>query len=80
MSERRVILKPGKDKPIRNRHHWIFSGAIASLPEFTNGESLQVYSSTNEKLGWGYFNKKTTINGRMFPLAKNLLKRLFTSI
>jgi 23S rRNA (cytosine1962-C5)-methyltransferase len=65
MSSRRVILKPGKDKPIRNRHHWIFSGAVASLPELTNGECLEVYNATNEKLGWGYFNKKTTIVGRM---------------
>lgn len=65
MQPSHVILKPGKDKPIRHRHHWIFSGAIAKLPNFTDGECLQVYASTGESLGWGYFNHKTTIMGRM---------------
>lgn len=72
MSERHVKLKPGKDKPIRNRHHWIFSGAIAQLPEFTNGECLQVCASTGEKLGWGYFNQKTMISGRMLSFGEQL--------
>lgn len=62
---KRVILKPGKDKPIRNRHHWIFSGAIEPLPEFTNGDFLNVFSSQNEFLGSAYFNRKSTIVGRM---------------
>lgn len=70
MSDRHVILKPGKDKPIRNRHHWIFSGAIAKLPEFTNGECLVVCSSSGEKLGWGYFNRQTTISGRMLSFGE----------
>jgi len=62
---KKVILKPGKDKAIRNHHHWIFSGAIASLPNFSDGEILQVYSSKDDLLGSGYFNKKSSIIGRM---------------
>lgn len=72
MSDRHVILKPGKEKPVRNRHHWIFSGAIAKFPEFANGECLQVCSSTGEKLGWGYFNTKTMISGRMLSFDETL--------
>lgn len=72
--ERRVVLKPGKDKPIKNRHHWIFSGAIASLPEFTSGDSLPVYNATNEFLGWGYFNKKNMITGRMISFDQREAK------
>lgn len=72
MSDRSVTLKPGKEKPVRNRHHWIFSGAIAKLPEFTNGDCLQVCSSTGEKLGWGYFNTKTMISGRMLSFDETL--------
>lgn len=60
-----VILKPGKDKPIRNRHHWIFSGAIKHLPSCNGGECLPVYSAEQELLGWGYFNPKAKIVGRM---------------
>lgn len=60
-----VILKPGKDKPVRHRHHWIFSGAIQSLPSFTDGDILPVASSQGDFLGYGYFNRKSSIIGRM---------------
>lgn len=60
-----VVLKPGKDKAIRNRHHWIFSGAVSQLPEFQDGDCLEVQSADGNFLGWGYFNKKAKIIGRM---------------
>lgn len=60
-----VILKPGKEKAIRNWHHWIFSGAIASSPKVMNGEIYPVYSSTKELLGSAYFNSHSSITGRM---------------
>lgn len=62
---KQVVLKPGKEKPLRNRHHWIFSGAVQQLPDFKDGECLPVYSSQNDLLGWGYFNRKAQIVGRM---------------
>lgn len=65
MEKHRVILKAGKDKAIRNRHHWIFSGAVASLPDFDNGSLLPVFASDGAMLGWGYFNRKAKIVGRM---------------
>ena len=60
-----VLLKPGKDKAVRNRHHWIFSGAVHRLPEFENGALLPVTSAEGELLGHGYFNRKSSIIGRM---------------
>jgi 23S rRNA (cytosine1962-C5)-methyltransferase len=60
-----VILKPGRDKAIRNRHHWIFSGAIKSLPEFENGGILPVRSAGGDLLGHAYFNRDASIAGRM---------------
>jgi len=60
-----VTLKPGKDKAVRNNHHWIFSGAVASLPDFEDGEILAVQSRTGEFLGYGYFNRRCSILGRM---------------
>ncbi len=60
-----VVLKPGKDKPVRARHHWIFSGAVARLPEFEDGDILAVASSQGEPLGYGYFNRRCSILGRM---------------
>ena len=60
-----VVLKPGRDKAVRNRHHWIFSGAIRDLPEFENGAVLPVRGSGGDLLGHGYFNRKSSITGRM---------------
>lgn len=60
-----VVLKPSRDKAIRNHHHWIFSGAIKSLPSFVDGDLLPVYDSEGNLLGTGYFNRKSGIIGRM---------------
>lgn len=62
---KKVILKKGRDKAIRHRHHWIFSGAVEKLPDFTDGDILSVYSFSGEYLGNGYFNRKANIIGRM---------------
>jgi len=70
MPIQRVLLKPGKEKPIHNRHHWIFSGAIACLPEFDDGDCLPVYSANEEHLGWAYFNRKAAICGRMVSFSE----------
>lgn len=72
MKSNKVILKPGKDKAIRNRHHWIFSGAVASMPEFKDGNCLPVHSDDGSLLGWGYFNRKAKIVGRMLSFDETL--------
>ena len=66
---KKVILKKGKDFPVKNKHLWIFSGAIERAEPYENGEILKVYSSNNEFLGHGYFNSKTTIAGRMLNFS-----------
>ena len=60
-----VVLRPGGDKAVLNRHPWIFSGAIRDLPEFENGAVLPVHSAGGDLLGHGYFNRKSSITGRM---------------
>jgi 23S rRNA (cytosine1962-C5)-methyltransferase len=65
-----VILKPGKDKAIRNRHHWIFSGAVRSLPDFEDGAVLPVRGADGDLLGHAYFNRRSSIIGRMISFGK----------
>jgi 23S rRNA (cytosine1962-C5)-methyltransferase len=61
-----LILKPGKEKPLRNRHHWIFSGAVQSIPsDAEDGSILPIESSSGELLGHAYINRKCSILGRM---------------
>lgn len=65
-----VILKPGKDKAIRNRHHWIFSGAVRTLPDFEDGAVLPVRGAGGDLLGHAYFNRRSSIIGRMISFGQ----------
>jgi len=65
-----VVLKPGRDKAIRHRHHWIFSGAIRDLPDFEDGAVVPVRAADGELLGHGYFNRKSSITGRMISFGE----------
>jgi 23S rRNA (cytosine1962-C5)-methyltransferase len=85
MKERAVILKKNRDKPIRHRHHWIFSGAVQSLPEFEDGDILPVLSNEGEFLGSAYFNRKSAIIGRMLcfdrtPVRQSIEQSLLGAI
>jgi 23S rRNA (cytosine1962-C5)-methyltransferase len=71
MKNRGVTLKPGRDKAIHHKHHWIFSGAIAELPEGEEGEILPVFSHEGNMLGHGYFNRRSAIIGRMVNFDGN---------
>ncbi|MGH2637829.1 MAG: class I SAM-dependent rRNA methyltransferase [Rhabdochlamydiaceae bacterium] len=69
-----VVLKPGKEKSVINRHPWIFSGAIAHRPPHAPGEIFPVYSSFNKLLGHAYFHPENSIAGRMLNFdSKNPL-------
>lgn len=60
-----IILQRGKERPIKDKHHWIFSGAIAKAPNYSNGDILPVYSASGELLGHAMMNKDTSIAARM---------------
>jgi 23S rRNA (cytosine1962-C5)-methyltransferase len=67
-----VILKREKDKAVKNRHHWIFSGAVQSYPHFEDGQILPIYSAEEKFLGYGYFNRKSQIVGRILSFDQTL--------
>ncbi len=61
-----VVLKPGKDVPIRAGHPWVFSEAIAEGPEgLEPGELVEVQSRDGDRLGIGTFNPLTSIRVRL---------------
>ena len=61
-----VTLQPGKDKPVRRRHPWIFSGAIRSAsPDASPGEVVDVLDSEGEWLARGYYNPRSQIVVRL---------------
>ncbi|MFQ5593922.1 MAG: class I SAM-dependent rRNA methyltransferase [Anaerolineae bacterium] len=61
-----VILKPGRDKPIRNRHPWVFSGAIRKVEgQFEAGDVVTVRAHDGDFLGCAYINPASQIALRM---------------
>lgn len=84
-NERRVVLKPGRDKALLNRHPWIFSGAVASFPTFENGEILPVYSDKGGFLAQAYFHNENSISGRVLsftdaPIENTIDERIAQAI
>ncbi|HWO56331.1 MAG TPA: class I SAM-dependent rRNA methyltransferase [bacterium] len=61
-----LTLKPGRDKPVRHRHPWIFSGAIAGLRgQAEPGDMVQVRAANGEPLAVGYYNPHSQIVVRL---------------
>ncbi|HSX26730.1 MAG TPA: class I SAM-dependent rRNA methyltransferase [Chlamydiales bacterium] len=69
-----MSLKPGKEKPILQRHHWIYSGAVAKLPSLAEGEIAEVLSSKGEKLGLAMLNRGRSIVGHMLAFGNETLE------
>lgn len=65
-----VFLKPGREKSVLQRHPWIFSGAVHSMPRFEDGEILAVHSHDRKHLGFAYFNRQSNIIGRMVSFGE----------
>ncbi|HVN64971.1 MAG TPA: class I SAM-dependent rRNA methyltransferase [Candidatus Binataceae bacterium] len=78
----RVILKGGRDGPVRGGNPWVFSKAIEKTEpgSIDAGGTVEVYSSGGTLIGLGYFNPATTIAIRMLafgpaPALKDLVAR-----
>ncbi|HEX2582913.1 MAG TPA: class I SAM-dependent rRNA methyltransferase [Chlamydiales bacterium] len=61
-------LKKGKERPILQHHHWIYSGAIAEQ----KGEGLfaEVFSHEGTKLGLAMLNPGRSISGHMIAFGQ----------
>lgn len=62
-----VILKKDKEKLIRSKHPWIFSGAIERVEgNPSNGETVQVLTSKKTIVGYGSFSPSSQIRVRVW--------------
>ncbi|MBM4464530.1 MAG: 23S rRNA (cytosine(1962)-C(5))-methyltransferase RlmI, partial [Chloroflexi bacterium] len=58
----RVVLKRGREKPVLNRHPWIFSGAVQRVEgEVADGEVVEVADYQGRFLARGYLNRRSQI-------------------
>lgn len=77
----RLVLKPGREKAVRNRHHWVFSGAVRSVPDCENGSVVAVFASDGALLGHAILNRRCSIIARMISFGSGepipILRRSF---
>ena len=74
----RCILQKGKERPVKNRHPWIFSGAIDRIDEgFEAGDLVRVLSAKEEFLGVGYLNPESQIVVRMLAFEDVAIDEAF---
>lgn len=64
MTEGKVRIKRGREKPIRNQHPWIYSGAIDRAENAVDGELVTVVDHKNRFLARGYWNSQSQIQVR----------------
>lgn len=61
-----VHLKPNREKPVLNRHPWVFSGAIARIDDAEpDGEIVDVYAASGKWVARGYLNRRSQIQVRI---------------
>jgi 23S rRNA (cytosine1962-C5)-methyltransferase len=78
-----VTLQPGKERPVVQRHPWVFSGAIARIQERfpERGEVVDVHAASGEWLARGCWSDGSQIRVRLFtwnphePVDDALIRR-----
>jgi len=73
-----MILKSGRDRSVRRRHPWIFSGAIDTggadaLGGLVAGETVEVASAAGETLGYGSYSPASQIRIRMLSFDAKIV-------
>ena len=65
-------LKKGREKPVANRHPWVFSGAIERVEgEPEPGDLVAVHDHRGEFLAAGTYNPYSQIRARLLSLDPN---------
>lgn len=66
---RQIKIKSGREKSFINRHPWIFSGALVTVPDYSNGEIVEVITSGGTIIGYGFFSPESQIVCRIFEFT-----------
>jgi 23S rRNA (cytosine1962-C5)-methyltransferase len=61
-----VVLGRGRDKPVRQRHPWIFSGSVQRIEGNVNdGDLVRVVDAGGRYLATGFYNARSQIRVRL---------------
>lgn len=69
-----IILKPGRERSVRQRHPWLFSGSVANLSgNPAAGGTVRVVSAGGEPLGWAAYSPVSQIRARMWTFDPDVV-------
>ncbi len=67
-----ITLRTGRDKPVRQRHPWIFSGAIQNIPaDIEDGAIVDIADAQGRWMARGYLNRASQIQVRILTWEKD---------
>jgi len=67
-----VFLRPGREKPVLQRHPWVFSGAIGRVDgEPLDGDIVTIVDRQGRFLARGYYNRHSQISVRLLSWVED---------
>jgi len=74
----KLILKSGREKPVKNRHPWVFSGAIQRIEgEPEPGDLIAVVDGNGRYLATAYYNPHSQIQARILTWTDEAINEDF---
>jgi 23S rRNA (cytosine1962-C5)-methyltransferase len=74
----RLILKAGREKSLKRRHPWVFSGAVAKFQgQPASGETVGVWSATGEFLAVAAYSPESQIVARVWDWSERDIDRAY---
>ena len=78
MALTKLILKPGREKSLKRRHPWVFSGALAKVQGSpAPGETVGVWSATGEFLAVAAYSPESQIVARVWDWKERAIDGAF---
>lgn len=72
-----MVLKPGRDKAVREGHPWVFSGAVAREEGAAGTPLARVESAAGEPLGVGFWSPGSQIRVRLLASRPAAIDQAF---
>ncbi len=71
-----LLLRPGRERRVRDGHPWVFSNEIADLPaDLPPGTAVEIRTASHAYLGSGYFNPHSLIAARILSRSGEEIDR-----
>jgi 23S rRNA (cytosine1962-C5)-methyltransferase len=74
----KLILKPGREKSLKRRHPWVFSGAVQKVEgNPVPGDTVELRSASGEFLGVAGYSPQSQIVARVWDWQERAIDRAF---